>query len=271
MRKRAILVMGMSILTIVSALIIEDVNVRSAEAQSRGSQAKTYSAPVKYDPPSREEAPPNIREAVITGYNIMNHTRHYAGEYDGNVMNCSNCHFKEGSYRGGKNGGISLVGVNTQYPKYSKEAGGVIDLASRINACFERNMNGKPLPPDSKLMVGLIAYFQWISKGLPAYGKIPWLGLKELRSAYRPNVDSGFTVFKTICATCHGGDGMGTKIAPPLWGNESFSDGSQMTNIGTLAAFVHNNMPYRVANLTKKQAIDVAAFILSHPRAHYPK
>ncbi len=272
MSNKSIFVMTTAFLTLVLIATVENEDVTNAEAQSRDMQQKISEAPaasVKYDPPATKEAPPSIREAVMTGYNIMNHTRHYAGAYVGNVLNCSNCHFKEGSLGGGKNGGLSLVGVTTQYPQYRERAKGVVDIIFRINSCFERSMNGKPLPPNSSEMVGLVTYFQWISKGLPVYGKIPWLGLKEIRSSYKPIADSGRKVFKTICSPCHGPNGLGTKIAPPLWGDESFNDGAGMAKPATLAAFVHNNMPYRISDLTEKQALDVAAFITSHPRAHF--
>ncbi len=241
------------------------VSGSSAKAPQTGKSA----AEVKYNPPLPKDAPESIRPAVMEGYNIMNHSRRYAGKYVGNVLNCSNCHFKEGSLEGGKNGGLSLVGVVTKYPEYRARAKAVVDLAFRINSCFERSMNGKPLPLNSKEMVGLITYFHWISKGLPIYEKIPWLGLKDIESSHKPNADSGKIVLSAICAACHGANGLGTKIAPPLWGKDSFNDGAGMVHLATCAAFVYDNMPYQVSNLTKEQALDVAAYITSKPRPHF--
>ena len=229
---------------------------------------KAYGS-VKYNPPSPEEAPANIRNEVMLGYKIMDSTKKYAGEYVGNKLNCSNCHFNGGITKGGKNGGLSLVGVATEYPKYRSRAKTVVDIVFRTNSCFERSMNGKPLPADSREMVALVTYFQWISKGLPIYQKIPWLGLKHINSRHKPNLLNGEKIFASTCAACHGANGLGTQVAPPLWGKNSFNDGAGMSHLANLAAFAHNNMPYKISNLTEDQALDVAAYVTGRPRPHF--
>ena len=35
-------------------------------------------------------------------------------------------------------------------------------IEERINGCFERSMNGKMLPPESKEMTALVAYLKWL-------------------------------------------------------------------------------------------------------------
>ncbi len=224
---------------------------------------------IKYNPPSPKDAPANIRDAVMLGYNIMNNTSKYAGKYVGNKLNCSNCHFNGGITEGGKKGGLSLVGVTTEYPKYRSRAKAVVDMVFRTNSCFVRSMNGKPLPGNSKEMIALITYFQWISKGLPVYQKIPWLGLKHIKNNHKPNFIKGKQIYTVTCAACHGTNGLGTKVAPPLWGKDSFNDGAGMSHLANLAAFAHNNMPYKIANLTENQAIDVAAYVTKQPRPHF--
>ena len=224
---------------------------------------------IKYNPPSPKEAPANIRDAVMLGYNIMNNTPKYAGKYTGNKLSCTNCHFNGGISKGGKNGGLSLVGVATEYPKFRSRAKKVVDMVFRTNSCFERSMNGKPLPANSKEMVALVTYFQWISRGLPIYEKIPWLGLKHIKSDHKPNFLNGKHIYATTCAACHGVNGFGTKIAPPLWGKGSFNDGAGMSHLANLAAFAHNNMPYHVSNLTETQALDVAAYVTKQSRPHF--
>src|SRR5665811_1270870 len=49
-----------------------------------------------FNPPALEEAPEGIREAVLLGYKIMTETKKYAGEYVGNDLSCTNCHFDGG-------------------------------------------------------------------------------------------------------------------------------------------------------------------------------
>ena len=86
------------------------------------------------------------------------------------------------------------------------------------DSCFEKSMNGKPLPPESKEIIALISYYQWISKGLPIYTKIPWLGMNLIKSTHMPYPANGKQVFTQQCAICHGNNGLGTLRAPPLWG-----------------------------------------------------
>ena len=111
----------------------------------------------------------------------MVNTRKYVAAYVGNKLRCVSCHFKGGITEGGKRGGLSLVGVGATYPKYRAREEYAADLVSRTNSCFERSMNGKPLPADSKEMAAILTYYQWISRGLPIYGDIPWLGLRPLK------------------------------------------------------------------------------------------
>src|SRR4051812_2261737 len=58
-----------------------------------------------------EQAPPEIRESVMRGYHLIMNTSGFASEFGGNQLDCANCHFAGGDTLGGKNGGISLVGV----------------------------------------------------------------------------------------------------------------------------------------------------------------
>ena len=247
-----------------SNLIMKNSNVGNKDTVVN----KSYGN-IIYNPPLPKDAPKNIRDAVMLGYNIMDSTKKYAGEYVGNKLRCSNCHFNGGISEGGKNGGLSLVGVATEYPKYRSRAKAVVDMVFRTNSCFVRSMNGKPLPANSKEMVALLTYFQWISKGLPIYQKIPWLGLKHIKSNHKPNYENGKNIFQTTCVTCHGPNGQGTPIAPPLWGKDSFNDGAGMSHLPNLAAFAYNNMPWHIANLTEEQALDVAAYVTKQPRPHF--
>jgi thiosulfate dehydrogenase len=221
-----------------------------------------------YNPPSPREAPESIREAVLLGYNIMMDTRRYAAAYVGNKLRCVSCHFKGGITEGGRGGGLSLAGVAATYPRYRNREEYATDLMTRTNSCFERSMNGKPLPADSKEMAAILTYYQWISRGLPIYGDIHWLGVRPMREAGRPDKTRGRLVFQQKCAACHGNTGQGTKIAPPLWGPDSFNDGAGTSHPKTFSAFSHLNMPFGDPDLTEDQAWDVAAFVTGQARPH---
>jgi thiosulfate dehydrogenase len=224
---------------------------------------------VAFNPPVLQDAPADIKNAVMLGYNIMMDTSKYAAGYVGNKLKCANCHFNGGITEGGKNGGLSLVGVAATYPKYRRGQDYAVDLITQTNDCFERSMNGKPLPPESKEMTAIITYYQWISRGLPIYADIRWLGLEDIQSAHSPDPVKGKQVFAQRCAMCHGNSGEGTQIGPPVWGNDSFNDGAGMHQLENLAAFSHENMPKGNPDLTAEDALDTAAYVTSQPRNHF--
>jgi thiosulfate dehydrogenase len=224
---------------------------------------------VVYNPPAPRDAPEDIRDAVMLGYNIMVDTHEYAAPYTGNKLRCVSCHFRGGITEGGRNGGLSLVGVGAVYPRYRSRQEYASDLVTRTNSCFERSMNGKPISPDSREMAAIVTYYQWISKGLPIYGDIPWLGLRHLKQTETPDSARGARVYEEKCLACHGRSGEGTRTAPPLWGDESFNDGAGMSHIQTFSAFAHMNMPFEHPEMTEGQALNVAAFVTGQPRAHF--
>ena len=251
----------------------------------------THDERVKYDPPKPEDAPEEIRKAVLYGYEIVTNTKKNLPEYVGNELNCHNCHFEGGITEGGKNGGISYVGVAAKYPKYRNRQDYSVDLMTRVDNCLMRSLNGDPLPPESKEMTAIITYFHWISKGIPIYAEIPWLGLKPLRSNHKPDKVNGRELYGSICATCHGDKGGGGKhpekikkatngekvkmeheeSGPPLWGEKSFSDGAGMSNLKNMASFAYYNMPRHNPNLTEEQALDIAAYVTDQPRPKFEK
>ncbi len=220
---------------------------------------------VAFRPPRPEDAPADLRDAVLLGYRIMMDTPAYAPTYTGNRLTCANCHFQGGLVKEG----IPLVGVSAVYPKYRERTHYATDLVARINECFERSMNGRAAPADSREMQALQAYYAWISRGLPIYSKVPWLGVKPIHSDHEPNPAAGETVYRARCSSCHGPDGQGTGQAPPMWGPYSFNDGAGMAKPDTFAAFVFANMPKGSPNLTMEQAIDVAAYVKTRPRPHF--
>ena len=243
----------------------------SLPAVPPGAAEGMASAGLLYSPPKPEEAPASVREAVLLGARIMADPQKHAGKYVGNALKCSNCHFNGGISQGGKNGGLSLVGVAATYPKYRSRQHAAVDLVTRINDCFERSMNGRPLPPDSSEMTAILTYYQWIAKGLPIYGDFPWLGLKGVPGGSPKDRVKGGTIFASTCAPCHGTTGHGTAMAPALWGKESYNDGAGMAKAETLAAFALLNMPRGNPTLSTGEAVDVAAYVDSQPRPHFAK
>ena len=234
---------------------------------------------LKIDIIGPSEAPEGLKDLVVLGYHIMIETPTYVKGYVGDRLSCTNCHFAAGNKLGGeKNGGISLAGVAAKYPNYDERVKKVLNLPERINNCFEKSMNGKPIPLNSKEMLALETYLFWISQHYPIYEKVPWLGLPALSIQQKPNTEKGSQVYNTYCAMCHGSDGNGQRYqdnslanVPPLWGPNSFNDAAGMNIHSILSSFIYYNMPYTDAGITEEQAIDVASFILSKPRPHFEK
>lgn len=251
--------------------LASDFNERTVHHAYVVEEAKSLRGFDLLDP---EESPPEIKSSVMRGYYIIMDTQQYAKEYAGDRLNCTNCHFNGGDSLGGKNNGISLVGVTTQYPSYSARFDKMMTLADRINNCFERSMNGKALSDNSQEMKDIIAYLAWISKEVSHFRSLPWLGLLPIKSRHEPDRKKGEAVYYTYCAMCHQADGSGQiegsiEDYPPVWGPSSFNDGAGMSALSTLAPFIYWNMPLGNPALTEEEALDVAAYILYQPRPDY--
>lgn len=231
--------------------------------------------PLRFDLKDPNQAPEEIREQVLLGFNLMNETEVYAKEYTGDTLRCVNCHFDGGNTFGGKNGSISLLGVTSWYPAFSQREDRMIDLRERINNCFARSLNGRPLPVDGPLMDGLVHYFSWISQEVAELQHFPWRGLNYLESSHQPDVAQGAKKYQERCASCHQPDGaglfkeQGALMIPPLWGNRAYNDGAGMNRPSMLSAFIYWNMPYQEPNLTVEEAIDIAQFIIEQKRPHF--
>jgi len=118
-------------------------------------------------------------------------------------------------------------------------------------------------------MRDIVAYFAFLSYGVPVGSQVEGQGLPRLDPVPTDTV-RGREVFTTRCAVCHGVDGQGTNVAPPLWGPHSFNIGAGMARLRTAAAFIRVAMPFdNPGSLTPQQAYDVASYITSRPRPDF--
>lgn len=225
--------------------------------------------PLHFDLLDPECAPEDMLNKILYGYHIMLDTRKHTPEYAKSTIDCNCCHFNAGNTLGGKNRGISLVGVTAMYPKYSKRDKKDISLSDRLNNCYKRSLNGKPLPENSIEMEALLAYLAWISHEVMNAPSLPWLGLDPIPSNHFPNPEKGQKVYEHYCQICHGAEGEGTKGVPPLWGPNSYNDGAGMNMLPMLSTFVWLNMPHGQPVLTPEEALDVAAYVIGRPRPHF--
>jgi thiosulfate dehydrogenase len=245
----------------------------AANAPSVGTQAWPHP-----DPATLVEGP--HKQEVLYGEALIRRTYAIVGpsianasmRYSGNNLACGSCHLDGGRQRYA----LSLIGAADVYPRYMARENAVQTLAQRINGCFERSMNGRALPIDSREMTAMIGYIRFLSDSAPAHVEgrgVPTAHLLD-RAA---DPTHGAEVYASRCAVCHGADGQGARNPdgqgyryPPLWGVDSFNSGAGMHRIITTANFIRANMPfgttYERPVLTEEEAFDVAAFINTQPR-----
>ncbi len=182
-----------------------------------------------------------------------------------NRLACASCHPGAGA----EPGELSLVTAVTE---------GTEALEDRINECIARNMNGRPLPKRGAEMSAMIGWLGFLADQEAAMGASQRKTHDPPRfktPARAADPQAGERLFEKRCADCHGKDGAGLLASrdmrqgylfPPLWGAESFSDGSEMHNLLAAARFIKAKMPLGRPDLDDEQALDVAAFIHSRPR-----
>ena len=210
---------------------------------------------------------------VRRGEALFNTTQATAKAYVGNGLNCASCHLNGGTVAYA----APMVGLWGVFPEYVARSARVETLADRINDCFVRSMNGRPLPVDGTEMRALLAYTAWLSTGVPTGASVLGRGFEDLAAPPRaPDAARGKRVYAQQCAACHGGDGAGlgnadgTFAVPPVWGPQSFNTGAGMARVSVAAAFVHAKMPLGRGNsLTVQDAWDVAAFFTAEPRPEF--
>lgn len=218
---------------------------------------------------------------LIRGMRLHLETRQLLPEHVGDQLNCTSCHLNAGTVADGS----PFVGVSAFFPSYAPRAGRTITLEDRINGCFKRSMNGKPLPKDSPDMKAMVAYFDWMKRETKPEDKVAGRGVGKIDRNIVPNPDNGKKVYADQCALCHGDNGEGLKradgqmIYPPLWGDQSFNIGAGMARTYTAAAFVKRNMPIGFhgkfplgqGGLTDQEAVDVAEYFSHQPRPDFPE
>lgn len=182
-------------------------------------------------------------------------------------MSCEACHLAGGT----KAHGGSFVGISATFPQWNKRSKRFISLQDRLAECFLYSMNGSPPAYTSREMEALTAYITFLSKGQPVGTKPRGIGFVQFTPDHRADPHAGAPVYAKSCAACHGANGAGVANFPPLWGVKSFNNGAGMHRLNTMAEFVRYNMPYGSPpnTLTKQEAYDVSAFVLSHPRPKF--
>ncbi len=232
--------------------------------------------------PSESSIPASKQgEEILYGKDLIANTAVYLGPKGkvaqlSNGMNCQNCHNAAGTKPWGNN----YSAVYSTYPKFRARSGTKESIVKRINDCFERSLNGKPLDSVSREMKAMISYIKWLGKDVKKNEKPEGVGLMKLAYLTRAaDTKNGAVIYDAKCVSCHGKNGEGilnidknNYTYPPLWGKNSYNDGAGLYRIVNFAGFVKNNMPFGVSYqsplLTDEESWDVAAYVNSQPRPH---
>lgn len=240
-----------------------------------GRQIGTYVIP--YD--SEADTLPNAAE-IRLGRRLLDDTAQMLPANVGAKMNCNSCHLSGGKLEFG----APYINTARNYPSFNPRAGREVSLEDRINGCFLRSMNGKPLGKESTEMKAMIAYMTWLSADLPEGAKVKIASVPTIDKSLVPNPENGRAIYAAQCASCHGANGEGMQDAsgnilfPPLWGEHSFNIGAGLARTNTAAVFVKGNMPVSMhygkplgqgKTLSDQEALDVAEFFSHMPRPDF--
>lgn len=220
-------------------------------------------------------------DEIRYGRELIAHTSEYLGPKGkvmpiSNGMNCQNCHLDAGTRPFGNNYGA----VASTYPKFRARSGTEETIEKRVNDCFERSLNGKPLAEDSREMKAIVAYINWLGKDVPKGVAPEGSGIPELAFLDRAaDPQKGQLIYEQKCVTCHGTTGNGLMNAegtawtyPPLWGEHSYNNGAGLFRLSRFAGYIKANMPlgatYNAPQLTDEEAWDIAAYVntMYHPK-----
>jgi thiosulfate dehydrogenase len=207
-----------------------------------------------------------VLASIRRGKALLAFTRDSLPDHVGNRLQCVSCHPDNGTRRNV----MPWVGVYARFPQYRSRVGGIQVIEDRINDCFKRSMNGKPLVPESRDMRDIIAYMAFLSSGYPVFAQVDGQSFPRV-PALEGDTTRGAATFAAKCSVCHGANGAGTDVFPALWGDGSYNIGAGMARVQTAAAFIKVAMPQTApGSLTDQEAYDLATYINSRPRPDFP-
>jgi membrane-associated phospholipid phosphatase/cytochrome c553 len=188
-------------LAVQSCKIVRTVPVESSDAVV---DSEITPAPVPINrvifriPNEREIKDTVVRASVRRGRALARNTKDSLRAYVGNALQCVSCHPNDATMPNA----MPWVGVYARFPQYRSRNGFTIVLEDRINDCFRRSMNGKPLPVAGRDMRDLVAYMAFLSNGYPVGADVLGSGTPVLKPL-RGDTARARALFTAKCAVCH--------------------------------------------------------------------
>jgi thiosulfate dehydrogenase len=253
---------------IILGLLLVALEHASARAQfgAKAQQATPKRRAAFRIPSEAELKDSGYRASALRGRAILLATRDSLPGNVGNSLRCASCHLDGGLRRDA----MPWVGSYARFPQYRARSGKVDLIEDRINDCFQRSMNGRALDRAGRDMRDIVTYLAFLSTGIPVGVEMEGQSFPRLQPL-KGDASRGAAVFKSTCLRCHGANGQGTQLAPPVWGPRSYNVGAGLARINTAASFIHALMPIdRAQRLTPQQAFDVATYINTRPRPDFP-
>lgn len=264
--------------------VLERREARGALEKTKAALRAAYDKDLVWESPDWALAQRESKAKLIAyGRDLIVHTNDYFGEnglvrpHSINGLNCQNCHLDAGARPFGNN----YAAVASTYPQMRSRSGTLETIPKRVNDCFERSLNGRPLDPASREMKAIVAYIEWLGMAVPKGEKPKGVGIRQLPFLDRAaDAGMGKQVFEQKCVSCHGTDGQGLPMPgtarryPPLWGPNSYNEAAGLFRLSRFAGYVKDNMPLGASHdnplLSDEEAWDVAAFVNSQPRPQHP-
>lgn len=234
--------------------------VACSRSDAPGTRAETVAAT---QPAPTDTARPlgPLGQAVRRGRALLADTRDSLPANAPSALRCFSCHLDEGR----RESALPLTRAYVHYPQYRARSARVELIEDRINDCFVRSLNGRPLSNSGADMRDIITYLAWLGRAAARNDSAP--AHDAVFAQLAADTARGAVVFAERCARCHGATGGGIGPYPPLWGPKSFNIGAGMTRYRTSAPFILHNMPFDQPNtLTPQQALDVARYVGTRPR-----
>ncbi len=235
-----------------------------------------------------------LYDSVKLGEDILLHTdtNKLSKDFVGSKLQCANCH------RSGENGKVGMtdkigtfIGTATAFPAYSKRHKSVISLQKRIEGCFQRCLNGDKKVVGTKVGIAVESYITWLSNGMDINmsSTAPRTPLKQefwsenvkkytklFKKATHEDYVDGEKLYLQKCASCHGINGDGNDLFPPLWGRDkdgkwlSYTADGSMAKLSHGATWIQDNMPLNSKEkLSDKEVMQITLYIDAQPRESY--